>query len=751
MRRPFLALFLSPFLLASCEEHGDPLVPPEPADEFSFVTEGGVLDIGETREIFFFPRNGAKPTFEIEGKGARILDVGEDSLLVQGIAEGSFLLKETNSGVSLSLSVEDLWSGYYLEADAISLMEGERASLSLHGPGDERLALEEGMLHLLPGSAEASFPLDEFGTPSLQADGVGEILLFAEMEDGSVTDVLLIESTLFLEPLYLSLEGGDGDFRPGEKRELSLMDRWGDPYEGDWEPTIRNLDMFSAPFALEGKGISALSSGECEVSAKVEEEGCEVQPLRLLSAEEGERRPYELRLVNAYNESDWDEDGLWMNLQDGYGYGFSLWTDVDGPKGSIQVECLAGDPEAVLFEVEEDFGSGHMADCSVRPIKEGSATYRVRIGSLYSEEYTFHALPGWNSRPSLSLEDNEIPVGGKTRLLPSVEDAEGDYLFDYVVVDGEGTAKLLEGGVLAGERVGSMTIQVRLRGERGLWGESVVLDVTEEGSGDPYVGMSPEEFYRDYEPAETLLDSYYRTRHGFLSGSLEVPGQYAELSEDRPMEDGLYVKNTSLSFSEGGSAYTVRDSQGNESFTIFEGGGYITLEEVAAYLFAFGDVPANYWEDRYDYPSPSSSEWGEYLRLNNSYFSGDQESYPYEPALPDISGIEGGRSDYYEVDVGTTGTYTGPSYPVRIYNDGYSITRGGARLVYMRYTDGEESQAPARKVFYTWNHYNDFREYLNYEGGWGEAFGNVTAGGEVDVVAPGGPSPYVPVAEKGLF
>lgn len=45
MRRPFLALFLSLFLLASCEEQGDPLVPPEPADEFTFVTEGGTLDI----------------------------------------------------------------------------------------------------------------------------------------------------------------------------------------------------------------------------------------------------------------------------------------------------------------------------------------------------------------------------------------------------------------------------------------------------------------------------------------------------------------------------------------------------------------------------------------------------------------------------------------------------------------------------------------------------------------------------------
>ena len=32
-------------------------------------------------------------------------------------------------------------------------------------------------------------------------------------------------------------------------------------------------------------------------------------------------------------------------------------------------------------------------------------------------------------------------------------------------------------------------------------------------------------------------------------------------------------------------------------------------------------------------------------------------------------------------------------------------------------------------VFYTYNHYNDFQEYLNYEGGWGEMFGNITGGG----------------------
>ena len=47
-------------------------------------------------------------------------------------------------------------------------------------------------------------------------------------------------------------------------------------------------------------------------------------------------------------------------------------------------------------------------------------------------------------------------------------------------------------------------------------------------------------------------------------------------------------------------------------------------------------------------------------------------------------------------------------------------------------------------VFYTHNHYNDFREYLNYYGGWGEMFGNVTGGGEYSSKYNANPTPYVP-------
>jgi hypothetical protein len=49
-------------------------------------------------------------------------------------------------------------------------------------------------------------------------------------------------------------------------------------------------------------------------------------------------------------------------------------------------------------------------------------------------------------------------------------------------------------------------------------------------------------------------------------------------------------------------------------------------------------------------------------------------------------------------------------------------------------------------VFYTYNHYNDFQEYLNYYGGWGEMFGNVTGGGTLSSKYDCNPTPYVPVA-----
>ena len=75
-----------------------------------------------------------------------------------------------------------------------------------------------------------------------------------------------------------------------------------------------------------------------------------------------------------------------------------------------------------------------------------------------------------------------------------------------------------------------------------------------------------------------------------------------------------------------GNTYCVLDANGNVVNRIFKNGGYVTLEEVAAYVYAFGDIPANYTSKKT--ASPSSNPWGEYLRLNHTSFSGSTSKIP---------------------------------------------------------------------------------------------------------------------------
>ena len=243
-------------------------------------------------------------------------------------------------------------------------------------------------------------------------------------------------------------------------------------------------------------------------------------------------------------------------------------------------------------------------------------------------------------------------------------------------------------------------------------------------------------------------DALERSKKGIPSGSLTVPDQAPKLAENRPMKDGKYILNIKSNFIDN-NTYSVVDVNGNEVFRLYRGGGYITLEEVAAYVYAFGDIPANYVEGKN--MEPESSIWGEYLRLNHTKFSGNTEKYPYEPELPNISGC-GGELRYYEIDIGTTGTDCDDNFIVKTYNDGQSITRGAARIVYGKYDiDGDGVyEFGEHHVFYTYNHYNDFQEYLNYYGGWGEMFGNITGGGELSSKKNYKPTPYVEVVREEL-
>lgn len=265
---------------------------------------------------------------------------------------------------------------------------------------------------------------------------------------------------------------------------------------------------------------------------------------------------------------------------------------------------------------------------------------------------------------------------------------------------------------------------------------------------DPYVGMTQAQFYADYTPACCNQDASHRSKHGFLSGLLQVPGQFAQEAENRPQSEGKWIRNTTACYLDEGNTYVVADSKGNEVLRVHRGGGYITLEEVAAYMYAFGgadgSLPANYTTKKK--AKPNNSIWGEYLRMNHSRFIGNTDRYPYEPELPDISGC-GGRLEYYEMDIGTTGTTT-PGYAPKPYIKGNTVNRGAARLVYARQDlNGNGSFEPGELyVFYTHNHYNDFREYLNYYGGWGEVFGNETGGGEYSSETNANPTAYVPTA-----
>ena len=271
-------------------------------------------------------------------------------------------------------------------------------------------------------------------------------------------------------------------------------------------------------------------------------------------------------------------------------------------------------------------------------------------------------------------------------------------------------------------------------------------------SVDPYVGVSKDEFYANYTTSVGYWDSYYRSRHGLMSGNIGDQDQAPTISAYQPMYDGMYVRNSVGIYGSDGNSYTIVDAYGNPVMTIYRGGAYIMLEEVAAYLFAFGDIPANHTaKKKTSQATEMFSTWGEYLRLNFSQFSGSTSKYPYEPELPNISGC-GGDLKYYEVDVGTTGTDCDPSYSSVVYNDGRRIERGAARIVFSVYDKNGDAiiDINEKYLFYTYNHYNDFQEYLNYWGGWGEMFGNITGGGTISSKTNYNPTPYVRTVKMDL-
>lgn len=248
---------------------------------------------------------------------------------------------------------------------------------------------------------------------------------------------------------------------------------------------------------------------------------------------------------------------------------------------------------------------------------------------------------------------------------------------------------------------------------------------------DPYVNVKFDEFYANYDEASSVEDAYYRTQHHFISGDITEQGHIPPQSNYK--EGDEYIRCTSATYvlTPTGDyvAYIPNDFNNEMDYIIYYGAGYQSINDVAAYLLAFGEVPANNNYDKSQGKNLTIDHWGIYGRVNNSSFSGDTSKYPYEPLLPGIGSVS-----YIETDFGTKGGYitsnsiTGTYYNQGLYNNGKSITRGAARFVFV--TKKSRNSIDDRYVFYTYNHYNDFQEYLNYVDGFGLRFGNQSAGNE---------------------
>ena len=237
---------------------------------------------------------------------------------------------------------------------------------------------------------------------------------------------------------------------------------------------------------------------------------------------------------------------------------------------------------------------------------------------------------------------------------------------------------------------------------------------------DIYPNVTSEQFYSNYRYAKTYEEAYFRTQHHFMSGDITDQGHLTP--SGKVMSESLDVRCTTaiyiLDFSGAYLGY-IPNSLNGENHVIWYGGAYISHNDVAAYLYAFGEAPVNNKYDKSSGKSTSVNDWGKYGRVNVGTFSANSTKYKYQPKMPTELGQK-----YTETDFGTLGGYYTGDRSQSIYNNGKSINRGAARFCFVN----NKKSVDERYVFYTYNHYNDFQEYLNYEGGFGTRFGNEAAG-----------------------
>ena len=274
-----------------------------------------------------------------------------------------------------------------------------------------------------------------------------------------------------------------------------------------------------------------------------------------------------------------------------------------------------------------------------------------------------------------------------------------------------------------------------------------VIDINLETYEDPYVNVDKTEFYKNYTIASSYEDAYYRAQHGLLCGEyIEEDGSLPSINNPKDSATGLYLKNSNVTYEVDKDnnyiSYNI-NTLNNQDYKIYYGGVYTSFNDVAAYLFAFNEIPINYL------PGTSKSakklvqqNYGELGRLNFKLYSGPSATkYQYEPYL---YGQKEKTVFYREIDFGAnTGSniyfsYGGSSRQIfrfllgNSFDNNYSCSD-------TTWSTPNPTTIDERRVYFTYNHYNDFTEYLNYYNGFGKVFGNVSAGNSEGYYNPNNP------------
>ena len=173
----------------------------------------------------------------------------------------------------------------------------------------------------------------------------------------------------------------------------------------------------------------------------------------------------------------------------------------------------------------------------------------------------------------------------------------------------------------------------------------------------------------------SIEDSSVELSESVISSEEEISSIYS--NEEISISELIPSEEVSSSISI--SSEKVSSYVSSSGFSVSESGRYTDVESVAMYLVTFHKLPSNY------VTKSQASKYDNTYSIGGDYF-GNREGY-----LPSTY-----NGSYRECDIGST-----------------KNSRGAKRIVY---------ETRTYRIFYTTDHYSNFREYYGYKS-WSELFG----------------------------